>query len=250
MATGSIRVGIGGWTYAPWRANFYPPGLPHKRELEYAASRLTAIEIEATYYRLQKPETFARWRDSAPPGFVFPVKASRFCTNRKDLATAGEGIANFLKQGITELGDKLGPILWQFMATKRFDPAEFARFLELLPASHAGVPLCHVLEPRHESFHDPALFELAGKAGAAVVLADSTKFPRFEQPAPPLLYARLQNAQADRDQGYDDAALKAWASLAERSAAAGRDVFMLFINGAKERAPAAATALLERLKAK
>lgn len=243
----AIRVGIGGWTYPPWRGTFYPAGLPHARELAHAGKRLTAIEINATFYRRQSPESFARWRDAVPERFVFTLKGSRFCTNRRNLAEAEEGIANFLAQGLVELGEKLGPINWQLAATKRFDPDEIAAFLALLPARHQGAALRHAIEPRHESFADPSFFDLARKAGVAVVLADSDRYPRFEEDTAPFAYARLQNARAGLAQGYPQAELDAWAARARGWSAAGRESFVFFINGAKERAPAAAEALIARL---
>ncbi len=264
MAAGGIRVGIGGWTYEPWRGTFYPPGLQHARELEHAATHVTAIEVNGTYYRLQSPDSFAKWAKAVPDGFVFTLKASRYCTNRKVLAEAGEGIAKFLGQGITELGDRLGPILWQFMATKRFDPDDFAAFLAMLPASQAGVPLRHAVEPRHESFRDPAFVAMARRAGVATVFADSPDYPMIPDLTGDFVYARLQNQREEEPAGYPEAALDRWAGIAAGWAAgdspAGlpyvtppgppaspRDVFVFMINGAKVRAPAAAQALLQRL---
>lgn len=244
MSEGKIRVGIGGWSFEPWRGTFYPQGLPQKRELEYAGEHLTAIEINATFYRGQSPATFAKWRDSVPEGFVFSLKASRFCTNRKALGEAWESIGKFVGQGLVELGDKLGPILWQLPATKRFDAEDIAAFLALLPSSHAGVPLRHAIEPRHESFRDPAFFALARQAKVAVVFADSETYPRFEEQTGGFTYARLQRSRADVATGYDEPALDGWAAQARAWAADGRDVFLFFIAGAKERNPAAAQALI------
>ena len=249
MTTGKIHVGIGGWTYEPWRGTFYPPGLPHARELEYAAGAVTAIEINGTYYRTQSPASFKKWAEATPPGFVFSVKASRFCTNRKNLADGGESIERFLGQGLTELGDRLGPILWQFMPTKRFDADEIAGFLSLLPASQAGTPLRHAIEPRHESFRDPAFIELARKAGAAIVFADSATYPSIGELTADFVYARLQNAREEIETGYDAAELDQWADVARGWAGGGRDAFIFMINGAKVRAPAAAQALIARLAA-
>ncbi len=175
----TIRVGIGGWTYEPWRDTFYPPKWPKARELEYAASKVTAIEINGTFYSTQKPATWADWAKRTPDDFVFSVKASRFCTNRKVLADAGESIAKFVNQGLVELGPKLGPILWQFAATKPFDTDDFGAFLKLLPQEVAGVTLRHAIEPRHDSFRDPAFVALARAAGAAIVFADADKYPQF-----------------------------------------------------------------------
>ncbi|MEJ2408319.1 MAG: DUF72 domain-containing protein [Novosphingobium sp.] len=248
MKSGPIRVGIGGWTFEPWRGTFYPEGLARARELEYAASRLTAIEVNGTFYSAQRPATYAKWAKAAPDGFVFTLKAGRFCTQRKDLSQAGESIARFLGQGLVELGDRLGPILWQLPHTKKFDVDQIAAFLSLLPAMQDGVTLRHVIEPRHETFHDPAFFDLACKAGVAVVFADSQKYPCFPQQTGPFTYARLQDAHEDIATGYDAAALDVWASKAHGWALGGRDVFVFFINGAKVRAPAAAEALIARVR--
>jgi uncharacterized protein YecE (DUF72 family) len=261
-----IRVGIGGWTFPPWRGGaFYPPGLPQARELEYATSHVSAIEINATYHRLQKPESFARWAKVAPAGFKFAVKASRFCCNRKSLAGAGDSIAGFLDQGIAELGDKLGPILWQLMPTKRFDADEIGAFLALLPRSHAGLPLRHAIEARHESFRDSRFVDLARAAGIAIVFADSAKHPAFADQTADFIYARLQDAREEEPTGYDGVSLDRWAATARIWAEGGapedlpyvmppqpqpsgsRDVYIFMINGAKVRAPAAAQALLARL---
>jgi len=157
----AIRVGVGGWTFEPWRDNFYPKGWPAARELEYASRKLTAIEVNGTYYSTQKPETFAKWREQTPEGFVFSLKANRFATNRRVLAEAGESIERFVNSGIAELGPKLGPIVWQFAPTKRFDAVDFEAFLQLLPAAVGGVPLRHVLDVRHETFKTPAYLALA-----------------------------------------------------------------------------------------
>lgn len=262
---GKIHVGIGGWTFAPWRDNFYPKGLPQARELEYAARQVTAIEVNGTYYRLQSRDSFRKWAEAVPPGFVFTVKASRYCTNRRVLAEAGEGIANFLGQGIAELGDALGPILWQFMPTKQFDPADFAAFLALLPREQDGVRLRHALEVRHESFKDPRFIDLARDHGAAIVFADSPDYPAIADLTADFVYARLQDAREDEATGYPPAALDHWAKVAGSwseghspqgldyvadrapASASGREVFLFMINGAKRRAPAAAKALIERL---
>ena len=247
-AAGTIRVGIGGWDYAPWRETFYPPKHPKAKQLDYASRQVTAIEVNATYFKLRSPDLFARWRDATPDGFKFAIKASRFCTNRKLLGEGREGIARFLGQGIAELGDKLGPILWQFMATKRFDPEDFAAFLALLPKVEAGVPLTHVLEPRHESFRTPAFVEMARAAGAGIVLADSPDYPCFDEVSGPVAYARLQDSRSDEPAGYAPERLDHWTECARGWAASGRDAYLFFIGGAKERAPAAAAALLERLR--
>ena len=259
----TIRIGIGGWTYEPWRGSFFPEKWPHKRELEYAAGRLTAIEVNGTYYSSQKPATFASWAKTVPDGFVFTLKASRYCTNRKVLAEAGESIARFVGQGIVELGDKLGPILWQFMATKRFDPDDMAAFLQLLPRDHAGVALRHAIHVRHESFADPAFVAMAREAGVAIVYADSLQYPALADVTGDFVYARLESAEEAHSAGYDDAALDRWADVARAwqegiepeglpyvtrdAARRPRDAFVFFINGAKVRAPHGAMALIDRV---
>ena len=187
-----IRIGIGGWTFEPWRDNFFPAKWPKARELEYAASKLTAIEVNGTYYSGFKPETFAKWRDATPDDFVFTLKASRFCTNRKVLAEAGESIARFVGQGIVELGPKLGPILWQFMATKKFDPDDFGAFLSLLPAKQDGVALRHAVQVRHESFQTPEFVALCRAAGVAIAFADAPEYPGIADVTGDFVYARLE----------------------------------------------------------
>jgi uncharacterized protein YecE (DUF72 family) len=244
----TIRVGIGGWTYEPWRGSFYPEGLPHRRELEYAARHLTAIEINATFYSRQKPTSWRKWGQAAPDGFQFSLKASRFSTARKVLADGAESIAIFLQQGFTELGDKLGPINWQFAATKAFDRDDFARFLDLVPEAQDGVLLRHALEVRHASFANPAFFDLARKRNMAVVFADQEQFPCFEEQTADFTYARLQRSVETVETGYDDAALDGWAKQARTWATSGRDVFIYFVSGAKVRNPGAARALIRRLQ--
>ncbi len=259
----NIRVGIGGWTYEPWRGTFYPEKWPAKRELEHASRQLTAIEINGTYYSGFKPATFAGWREVVPDDFVFTVKASRFCTNRKVLAEGGESVAKFVGQGIVELGPKLGPILWQFMATKKFDPQDFGAFLKLLPGVHEGVTLRHAVQVRHDSFHSPEFVDLCRRAGVAIVYAESADYPAIADVTGDFVYARLENAVEEEPQGYAPAALDHWAGVAKGWAAGEspdglpyfadaapkqeRDVFVFMINGAKVRAPAAAKALIERL---
>ena len=263
MTQAPIRIGIGGWTYEPWRDNFYPAKWPHKRELEYASSHVTAIEVNGTYYSSFKPATFAGWRDTAPDGFVFAVKASRYCTNRKLLAEAGESVERFVGQGIVELGDKLGPILWQFMATKRFDADDMAAFLKLLPAKHEGVALRHAVQVRHDSFAVPEFVAMARAAGVAIVYADSLDYPAIADVTGDIVYARLESAEEAHPAGYAPHALDRWAEAARAWASGGtpdglpyvgappaatpRETFVFFINGAKVRAPHGAMALIERL---
>ncbi|MEN2787811.1 DUF72 domain-containing protein [Sphingomonas qilianensis] len=265
MSKHPIRVGIGGWTYEPWRGVFFPEGLPHKKELEFASHAMTAIEVNGTYYSTQKPATFATWAKTAPDGFVFALKASRYTTNRKVLAEAGESIERFLGQGIVELGDKLGPILWQFMATKTFDADDFGAFLKLLPGKQDGIALRHAIHVRHESFAVPEFVALCRAAGVAIVYADSAEYPAIADVTGDLVYARLESAAEEVGTGYNDTQLDRWAEAAQLWAAGGapdglpyveaseptktgRDTFVFFINGAKVRAPAGAMALIERLK--
>ena len=246
VSDGKVRVGIGGWTFEPWRGVFYPKDLPQKRELEYAASKLTSIEINGTYYSTFKPASWIKWREETPKGFVFAVKASRFCTNRKELAGAGESITRFINQGMHELGDKLGPINWQFMGTKKFDPVDFAGFLKLLPKEVGGVPLRHALEVRHDSFKSEEFYDLAKKHNAAIVYAHDEDFPEIDEPTADFAYARLMGSQEDVKTGYPPKALDDWAKRAKAWAKRG-DAFVYFISGAKVRNPAAAQALIERV---
>ncbi len=259
-----IRVGIGGWTFEPWRGTFFPDKLPHTRELDYASRQVTAIEVNGTYYRTQAPATFAKWAAETPEDFVFSIKALRYCTNRKVLGEATESVAKFVGSGLAELGDKLGPILWQFMPTKRFEPEDFGAFLDLLPDEVAGRSLRHALEVRHESFRDEAFVEMARSHGAAIVFADSAKYPCLPDPTADFVYARMEDAKDAVETGYTAPELdrfadmaKAWAKgdapggldyvAAPPKPSGERDVFVFMINGAKGRAPAAAQALIARL---
>ncbi len=260
---GRIRVGVGGWVFEPWRDNFYPAGLAHSRELEYLSRRVTAIEINATYYRTQSPASFAKWRDATPEGFVFAVKATRYATNRRVLGEAGESIGRFLGSGLAELGDKLGPIVWQFATTKTFDPEDFDAFLKLLPKQQDGLALRHVVEVRHPSFMDPAYIDLARRHGVSTVLADSDDYPSFADATGELIYARLMRTESQLSTGYSAAGIADWAGRAsawasgrepegltrvtDSSPPMPRNVFLFFISGAKERAPAAAVAMLSEL---
>ena len=264
-AAGTIRTGIGGWTYEPWRNNFYPEGLVHSRELEYASRQLTAIEVNGTYYSTFKPATFSKWHDETPDGFMFSLKASRYTTNRKVLAEAGESIERFTGSGIAELGDKLGPIVWQFMPTKQFEPEDFEAFLKLLPAKVGSRKLRHALDVRHESFMTPEFLVLARKYRCAAVFTDSDDYPSFADITADFVYARLMRTESKVATGYEAEGIarlakiaKSWAKggepagvpRVEKKPAAGdtpRDVFMYFISGAKERAPAAAMALIDKL---
>ncbi|MDB5418603.1 MAG: hypothetical protein JWP50_2022 [Phenylobacterium sp.] len=263
MAAGRIRAGIGGWTFEPWRGTFYPKGLKQADELAYAASHLTAIEINGTYYSTFKPDSWAKWRAATPDGFKFAVKASRFCTNRKLLAEIGPSMETFLGQGISELGDRLGPILWQFMGTKKFDPVDFEAFLKLLPHSLDGLPLLHVVEPRHESFKTAEFIALARKYDAAVCLADHNAYPLIADVTGPVVYARLQTGSDDIETAYPPQDLDRWAGRFAAYAEGGRpadlpvvspveatatprDVYAFVIHEGKVRAPAAAMELIKR----
>jgi uncharacterized protein YecE (DUF72 family) len=244
-----IRVGVGGWTYEPWRNNFFPPGLAHSKELHYASRQLTAIEVNGTYYSTFKPPTFAKWRDETPDDCVFSLTANRFATTRRLLATAGESIQRFVASGISQLGPKLGPIVWQFMPTKQFDPEDFEAFLGLLPAQADGLKLRHVLDVRHPSFDTPAYVDLARRYGCTTVHTDSEKFPSIVDAQGDLAYIRLMRSEAERETGYPAEVLDQWAQGAHAWTAQGpaRQAFIYFINGAKERAPAAAMELIRRL---
>lgn len=261
-----IRVGIGGWTYVPWRGGmFYPVGLVQRRELEYASRQLTSIEVNGTYYGAQKPATYAKWRDETPDGFVFSAKAPQRIMESKALSKTGHQIEDFIG-GIVELGDKLGPLVWQFDKGKRIDAAEFEAFVELLPAEHAGRKLRHVLDVRDPAFVDKDYLALAREHGMATVFTDSKEHPSFADLTADFVYARLMRSQARIETGYPSVELDQWAERAVLWSEGGdsadlphieagarakrpRDVFLYFISSAKERNPAAAMALLERLGA-
>lgn len=243
----TIRVGVGGWTFEPWRGLFYPKGLAHRRELEYAARQFTGIEINATAYGRQKTASWRKWGEAGPAGFQFSLKASRFSTARKVLADSAGSIATFLEQGFTELGDKLGPINWQFADTKPFERDDFARFLDLIPDAQDGLPLRHALEVRHQSFADPAFLDLARARNMAVVFTDHEQFPCIEAQTADFTYARLQRSVEAVETGYDEVALDGWARQARTWAEGSRGVFVFFVAGAKVRNPAAAQALIARL---
>jgi uncharacterized protein YecE (DUF72 family) len=248
--SGKTYVGIGGWTFEPWRGVFYPDTLTQKKELAYASSKLTSIEINGTYYSGFKIDTWLKWRDETPDDFVFSVKASRFCTNRKVLSEGQESFDKFLDQGLTALGDKLGPINWQFMATKKFDPVDFEGFLKLLPREKDGVRLRHALEVRSPTFDTEQFRDLARKYGAAIVYAEDDEepnWPRIDEPTADFTYARLMSSREDEPTGMTSDELDRIAKQTEGWAKRG-DVFAYFIAGAKVRNPAAAQALIEKLK--
>lgn len=248
--SGKIHVGIGGWTFEPWRGTFYPEKLPQKQELNYASTHLSSLEINGTYYSGFKIDTWMKWRDETPDDFVFAVKASRFCTNRKVLSEGNESLERFLDQGLTALGDKLGPINWQFMATKKFDPVDFEGFLKLLPKEKDGVRLRHALEVRSPTFDVPQFYDLAAKYGCAIVYAEddeAPEWPKIDQPTADFTYARMMSSKPDEPTGMSSADLDGIAKQTRDWAKRG-DVFAYFIAGAKVRNPAAAMALIEKLK--
>ena len=242
----TIRVGIGGWTYEPWRGVFYPADLAQKRELEFASRALTSIEINGTYYSTFKPDSWRKWRDETPDDFVFSVKASRYATNRKVLAEAGPSVDKFLGQGMTELGTKLGPINWEFATTKKLDMADFGAFLGLLPKIKDGVRLRHAVEVRHESFAAPEFYDLAREHGVAIVLATGADYPEIEQSTADFTYARLMVAREELASGISEEECRSIATRAQTWAKRG-DVFAYFISAGKVRNPAAAQSLISAL---
>ncbi len=259
----SIYIGIGGWVYPDWRNNFYPKGLSQKRELEYASTHLTAIEVNGTYYGSQKPESFRKWHDETPDGFVFTLKGPRFATNRRVLAEAGDSITRFFDSGVTELKDKLGPINWQFMPTKKFDPADFDAFLKLLPKKVKGRAIRHAVEVRHDSFKCAQFVALCRKHGVAIIFGADSEFPLIADTTADFIYARIMGTKAKEKLGYPKTELAKWAERAkdwEKGASPKatllvaapapkkkRDVFLFVISGAKERNPAAAQAIIAAL---
>lgn len=241
-----IRVGIGGWSYDPWRETFYPEDVPKKGELAYASRQLTAIEINSTFYRNQKPHVFAKWAAETPEDFRFTVKAQRMTTTRKTADEIREAVDWFVSGGVTALGARLGAINWQFAKGKQFDTGYFEAFLAALPAEQDGVALRHVLEVRNDSFRCEEFTDLLRKHGCAVVASDSEEWPMPDMETAGFAYARLQCSQAGEAAGYPAAELDAWAGTL-KGWAKTREVFAFFIAGAKERNPAAARALIERV---
>jgi uncharacterized protein YecE (DUF72 family) len=261
---GKVRIGIGGWTYAPWRGTFYPEDLTQSRELEYASRHLSSIEINGTFYGLQKPASYEKWYQETPDDFVFSLKAPRYSTNRKVLAEAGETIERFFASGVLLLKQKLGPINWQFAPTKKFDSEDFEAFLKLLPASIEGIKLRHAIEVRNDSFKTPEFIALARKYKVAVVLAGDSDYPQIADITAPFVYARIMGTTDKQAKGYATKTLDAWVERARQLAAGTtpadletcaappakavpRDVYLYVISGFKERNPAAAMALIERL---
>jgi uncharacterized protein YecE (DUF72 family) len=247
MSEGQIRIGIGGWTYPPWRGVFYPDKLAQSKELEYASRQLTAIEINATFYGRQKPKSWETWEKTVPDGFQFAIKGSRFCVTRSRLCEGAEGIGNFFAQGFAALGPKLGPILWQFAPRRKFDRDDIAGFIDLLPRELGGIPLRHAIEPRDESYRDDKFFDLCRARNIAVVFEDSDDYPCIKAETADFAYARLQRMKEDVLTGYDPHALDEFAKRARQWQERG-DAYIFLINGAKVRAPAAALALQERLR--
>ncbi|MBS0431635.1 MAG: DUF72 domain-containing protein [Proteobacteria bacterium] len=262
---GRIKIGIGGWNFAPWRDNFYPKGLPQRRELEYASRHLTAIEINSTYYRAQTPKVYAKWRGETPEGFVFSLKAPRQVAEVRKLAGAGALVRSFVFGGLAEFGGKLGPIVWQFPPSRAFERDDFAAFLDLLPRELNGRALRHALEVRHASFLCEEFLQLARGHRCACVFTDSAEYPSFADVTGDFVYARLMRSREAVANGYDDAALDDWTRRAQawvrgeqpadlpyvqaagETGSTARDVFVYFIGSAKARNPAAAMALQGRI---
>jgi uncharacterized protein YecE (DUF72 family) len=263
---GQIRVGIGGWTFAPWRGAFYPKGLPHAKELAYASERLTSIEVNGTFYRSQTPATFRKWASEVPDDFVFSLKGPRFATNRRVLSEAGDSIQRFLGSGVTELGPHLGPLLWQFAPTKKFDEADFGGFLELLPATFDGHHIRHVVEVRHDSFKTAEFAALLRKFAIPAVYTDHARYPNIADVTGDFVYARLQRGDDEIPTAYPPKAITQWSKRLQDWAAGGepddleriaplakgkgkpRDVFAYVIHEGKIRAPAGAMALIDLLQ--
>ena len=265
-SAGTIRAGMGGWTFEPWDKSFYPEKLSKAKQLNYASRQVPTIEVNGTYYSTFKPPTFAKWAGDAPDGFVFSLKANRFATNRRVLAEAGESVQRFVGSGIAELGDKLGPILWQFAPTKKFDAEDFGAFLALLPDRQDGVKLRHAVEVRNDSFAVPEFVALCRKHNAAIVYADHESYPAMSDVTGDFVYARLQTGSDDEPTCYTPKALDQWAKRAKlwaegkapddlpRAAPSSaakvepRDVFVYFISSGKVRAPHGAIAFMERVE--
>jgi uncharacterized protein YecE (DUF72 family) len=243
----TIRVGIGGWSFDPWWETFYPPDLPKAKELEYAASKVTAIEINATFYRTQSAASFRKWAAATPDDFKFSVKAPRAAVQRKDLREAAQSIEWFFNSGVGELGSKLGAVFWQMAPYKKFDLAEMTAYFDMLPEKLGKLRLRHAIEVRHPSFEDEAFMKLARERNIAVATVESEKHPLIVEPTADFAYARLELTKADEPTGYPKPALKTWAKTARDWEKSG-DVFLYFISGAKERNPAAAMAMLALLK--
>ncbi len=266
MAMGKIVIGVGGWTFAPWRGTYYPKTLTQKRELEYMGETMSGVEVNGTFYGSQKPESFCKWHDEVPADFIFTLKGTRYATNKKVLGDAGDSVNRFLSSGITELKDKLGPINWQLAATKKFDPDDFAAFLKLLPATQDGQKLKHAVEARHESFANADAVDLARDNGVALIAGCDADYQVIADPTADFVYLRLQGSTEAPEKGYSDADLDRWADRLVTYAKGGvpddlplrgeapketpRDVFAFVISGHKEKNPLAAMALIEKVAAK
>ena len=263
-AVDGIRIGVGGWTYAPWRHSFYPEGLVARRELEYASRRFSTIEINGTFYGARRPAEYAQWREQTPPGFVFSVKAPQHITQRGPLAKCGKAAWAFLNGGLGELGDRLGPVLWHMPPSRVFDADDLAAFLDLLPRTLDGRPLWHVIEPGHPSFVDPRYVELARSFGAGTVHTDAPEHPAIGDVTGRVVYLRLMRSRVDVPEGYEPAEIEEWLDRARTWGAGGephdlpriaepvaplgeREVYVYFIGGAKQRNPAAAMGMIARL---
>jgi uncharacterized protein YecE (DUF72 family) len=269
---GEVRVGISGWRYRGWRGTFYPPGLVQRLELAYASERLRAIEINGSFYSLQRPSSYTTWRQQVPPGFLFAVKGGRFITHMKKLGGVETALANFFASGVLALGPTLGPVLWQLPPNLGFDASRFQAFFDLLPRSTAAAavlagrhddklsddrvlaatdedrPIRHVLEVRHDSLATPAAMNLLERNQIGIVVADTAgRWPRIEQATSDLVYIRLHGAEELYVSGYTDAALDDWAAKVRRWADSGHDVHVYFDNDAKVHAPFDAIALADRL---
>jgi uncharacterized protein YecE (DUF72 family) len=266
-----VRVGISGWTYPPWRGVFYPKGLPHRAELSYAASVLSTIEINGSFYSLQRPTSYRSWHDQTPDDFVFSVKGGRFITHMKRLAEPEVTLANFFASGLLALRAKLGPILWQLPPNFRFDPQRLAAFFAHLPRSSgeaawlarhhderltdraltdtdADRPMRHALEVRHDSFKTAAFTDLLREHHVAVVVADTAgKWPLIREVTADFAYVRLHGDKELYTSGYSDQALDSWAGYIGTWAGSGHDVYTYFDNDVKVRAPFDAQALARRL---
>jgi uncharacterized protein YecE (DUF72 family) len=286
---GTVRIGISGWTYPPWRGVFYPKGLPQTRELDYATSQFNTLEINGTFYCMQRPDAFADWANRAPDDFIYAVKGPRYLTHMLKLRNAEAPLANFIASGLLRLGAKLGPILWQFPPQFRFHAERIETFLRMLPrdtqsAAELGrrhdhrlkAPawlevdqnrkLRHAVEIRHDSFRDPAFIDLLRKYEVALVCADTVEWPLLMDLTSDFIYCRLHGSEELYASGYDDAALDVWASRVAQWATGGepadaqrvggkgrklkRDVYVYFDNDAKVRAPFDAKALRERVALK
>ena len=263
--SGKIRAGMGGWTFEPWDTSFYPEKLPKTKQLEFASRAVPTIEVNGTYYSGFKEPTFLKWASEAPDGFVYSLKGNRFVTNRKVLGEAGESVKRFVTQGITALGEKRGPLFWQFAPTKKFEPDDFEAFLKLLPEKQDGLALKHALEVRNKSFAVPEFVALARKYNAAIVYADHATYPAIADVTGDFVYARLQTGSDDNPDCYEPNRLDEWAGRAKTWAEGKtpadlpradpntdapvkpRDVFVYFITEGKVRAPHGAIAFMKRI---